>query len=222
MLVEPAVPWTQARVARESWSNPLALRAGPEWPRRSGGPAGPRARPRVAFGTWSTPPSLRTGPESPKTSGRTRGPWNPSASHPGLLFDPSGTRTEARVARESWSSPGALGPRASSLGQLFDTAAPSKVQSLPGCLLKPWALGHGPDSPERQVNPADPPTRSQVSLEVGRHRRHSDPGPILLGLLVKSAGTWTQDRVARDSWSTTRALGPKDESPGTSGRPCLP
>ena len=120
-------------------------------------------------------------------------------SHPGLLFDPSGTRTEARVARESWSTPGALGPRASSLGQLFDTAAPSKVQSLPGCLSKPWALGHGPDSTERQVNPADPPTRSQIFHEVGRHRRHSDPGPSLPGMLVKPEGHRTKDRVACDN-----------------------
>ena len=185
-------------------------------------PAGPQSRARMAQEIWWTRGASGTAPSRL---------WD--------LVDPAVPQNRARVAKDIGSnsralepereSPGTafrpLGPSdrsASRQGELVDTTAPSKVQSLPGCLLKPWALGHGPDSPERQVNPADPPTRSQVSLEVGRHRRHSDPGPSLPGLLVKSAGTRTQDRVACDSWSTTRALGPKDESPGTSGRPCLP
>ena len=149
----------------------------------------------------STPRALRTGPESPKTSGQPRGPWKPSASHPGLLVDPSGTRTQARFAREIWSTPGALGPSARSLGQLFDTVAPNKVQSLPGCLSKPWALGHGPESPERLVDPTD--------LRIGPESPAKE---------IDIAGIQSLARVSRESWSNPRAFGPRPEWPVTTGR----
>ena len=132
----------------------------------------------------------------PRISGRPRGSWNPSARCPELLVDPSGPRTHARVARECWSTPGTLGPSASSLGQLFSTAAPSTVQSGSGCWLKPWSLRHGPESPECLVDHADPRTRSLVSRERGRHRAHSDTGPIHPGQLINPVGARTKARAA--------------------------
>ena len=123
-------------------------------------------------------------------------------SRPGLLFDHSGTRTEARIARESWSTQGALGPRASSLGQLFDTAAPSKIQSLPGCLSKPWPLGMGLIRPKGRSTPR--------TLRLG---------PKSPSKWVDTAGIRTLARVSRDSWSNPRALGPRTEWPVTAGRP---
>ena len=50
---------------------------------------------------------------------------------------------------------------------------------------------------------------------------------MLLGLsnqgqLVDTTGLRTWGRIAWDSWSTSWALGPRSELPGTACRPCLP
>ena len=113
-----------------------------------------------------------------------------------MLVETVGHPTRTGVARDRWSTPGTLGPSASSLGQLFSTAAPSTVQSGSGCWLKPWSLRHGPESPECLVDHADPRTRSRVSRERGRHRAHSDTGPIHPGQFINPAGARTKARVA--------------------------
>ena len=138
---------------------------------------------------------------------------------PGLLVETVGPLTWTGVARDRWSTPGALGPSTSSLGQLFSTAAPSTVQSRPGCWSKLWALGHGPESPESLVDHADPPTGCRVSREGGRLHRHSDPGPSHLGQLVDPKCIRTRAPVAQFSWSTPQALGRKRVWPGRAGPP---
>ena len=104
---------------------------------------------------------------------------------PGPLVDPGCPRSSVRP-----------------LGALFSTVAPRMVQSRPGCWSKPWALRHGPESPESLVEHADPPTRSRVSREGGQHRGHR-----------------TLARVSRDIWLIPRALGPRPKWPVIAGRP---
>ena len=141
---------------------------------------------------------------------------------PGLLVETVGPLTWTGVARDRRSTPGALGPSTSSLGQLFSTAAPSTVQSRPGCWSKLWALGHGPESPESLVDHADPPTRSRISREGGRLHRHSDPGPSHPGQLVDPKCIRTRAPGAQFSWSTPQALGCKHVWTARAGPPCRP
>ena len=69
-----------------------------------------------------------------------------------------------------------------------------------------WGIRHRPESPQRP----------------GRHRGPSDTSAIHPGELFKPVGLWTRARVARDSWSTLRALRPMHEWPRRDGRACGP
>ena len=55
---------------------------------------------------------------------------------------------------------------------------------------------------------------------AGRNCGPLDQGPSHTRQLVESAGTRRRAPVARDSWSTLRALGPMHEWPGRDGRAC--
>ena len=79
---------TRARVARDIWSYPRALGAGPELFGSVVDTAGPRTRTRV------------TG-----TVCQTRRPLDTVANRLGQLVNIAGRLTQARVARESWSNP---------------------------------------------------------------------------------------------------------------------
>ena len=113
----PAVLWTLAFVARDSWSNLLAVAHKPESPRRAGQPPGhsdmitrhpeqlvkPTGRRTMARGAraiGSTPRSFRPAPESPRTAGRSCRPSNPGHSRPGQLVNSAGHRTCDRIAQD--------------------------------------------------------------------------------------------------------------------------
>ena len=124
-LFETAVPPTQPRVPRDSWSTARALEPGPESPRTAGqhhgssdtGPshagqlvdtAGHRALARVAQDRGSTPLALRAERDSPGRAGRTRGP---SDTGPSGLGKPVKTRT-IRPGPETHGTAGrSAGPR---------------------------------------------------------------------------------------------------------------
>ena len=142
----------------------------------------------------------------PKTSGPPRRPSDLSASRLGLLVESLGPWTQTGVARDRWSTPGAFGPSASPLGQLFDTAAPSTVQSRPGCWLKPWAFGSRPEWPET----------------AGRHRVPSDPTLSHPGKLVNTVGPRARARVTPESYSTLWDIRPENVIPGRAVRNCGP
>ena len=57
-----------------------------------------------------------------------------------------------------------------------------------------------------------------MAKDFGSTRGPSDMTAIHPGMRIKSAGNQTQVRVARDSWSTTRAIMSGPESPGRTGR----
>ena len=58
-----------------------------------------------------------------------------------------------------------------------------------------------PNPPVKRIDPMGPQT-------MASH----------LGQVVNPVGTWTVAQVAQDSWSTPWDLGPRPESPGTTGR----
>ena len=115
-----------------------ALGTGPSLPGDLVDPVGPRNRARVSkdivdpSGTLA----LRHKRELSGRAGRPRGPSDPGPSDQGHLVDLAGPQNGARVAK-------GIGLISQALGQLYNTAAASMVQSRPGCLSKPWALGHG-------------------------------------------------------------------------------
>ena len=91
------------RVARETWSFPLALGPKLEWPGQLVEHAGPQSRAGLARDIWLTLLGLGHGPNFPKklvdpvasrnraesseTLGRPCGPTDPSASRPGQLVE---------------------------------------------------------------------------------------------------------------------------------------
>ena len=150
-----------------------------------------------------------------------------------------GPQTQTGYARDFWSNPFDRRPSASRLGTLFDTTAPSTVQSRLGCLSKPWALGHGPESPESLVDPVGPHICARVDRDIrlthrglghgpespgtaGRLLGASDPSASRLRQLVNTEGLRTRAPVAWDSRSTPRAIGHQRERPGTAGPPRRP
>ena len=77
------------------------------------------------------------------------------------------------------------------------------VQSPPGCWLKPWDIGHGPESSGKAGQPVDLRRGRESPGTAGRPQGPSDRSP-----------------VPHDSWSKPRSIGHKRESPGTAGQPC--
>ena len=125
-MVDPAGDWTGERFTRESWSNPLALGHGPDWPGSAGrprglsdqsvsppgqlvDPTGTRTRARVPWDIWLTPRDFRPGSESPGRAGRPREVSGMGPRCPGELVNTAGHRTGAHFARESCLKPRALG-----------------------------------------------------------------------------------------------------------------
>ena len=154
--------------------------------------AGPQARARSP-GTDIRHPGPRSLSESPWKAGGHCGPSGTALRRPGRLVDTAGLPTMYRVSRERWSTTRALGNGPESLGKagrLLRYWDPGL--SPPGQLVETRALGHECDSPGR----------------AGRPRGHLFLGPNHPGELVDTTGLRTQGRVARDSWSTSFALGP--------------
>ena len=86
----------------------------------------------------------------------------------------------------------------------------------------PWPSDLGRSRPGHLIDTVGPQTRALVPGTAGRPPGPSDPGPRGPGELADPAGTRTWDHVARDIWSTPRALGPKRESPRTAHGHCRP
>ena len=63
---------------------------------------------------------------------------------------------------------------------------------------------------------------SESAGTAGRPRGPLDTGASRLGQLVNHGAPWTRERVAWDSWSTPRQLGPGKASAGIAGQPCGP
>ena len=188
---------------------------GPIWPGRAG-------RPRGHSDPSASPPGQLVDPTGP--------------SCPGHLVDPVGLLTSTGVARESWSTPRGLryGPelprrasqhrrpsdwRAIRPGELFESSVPwTRDVVARDSGSNPRALGHRPESPRSASRPlgAIGPERD-LPRRAGRNCGPSDPGPRHTGQLVNTAGNPTQDRVARNIWSTGWAFGHGPESPWTAG-----
>ena len=109
------------------------------------------------------------------------------------MIDPAGRQTKARVALESWSTPGPLGPDLESHRTAGRNRGPSDMgASRPRPLVKPAVHGPGLELPGISGQPGGPSGR----------------GPSRPGWLVYTAGPPTRARVAWDTWSTPRTLGP--------------
>ena len=132
---------------------------------------------------------------------------------PGELVDTVGPRTRARPSRDSWSSPQDLrhGPECPrTAGRARRTSSTARVT---------WDSWSTP----RALRPL-----SEWPGKSGRRGRHWNPGlgrpghrtgPRFPGQLVDSAAPRIQSRVARECWSTPRALGHWPQSPEISGVP---
>ena len=170
-------------------------------------PVGLRTRAPVARDSWWIPLALGHKREWPRTAGPPQGPSDPGPRQPGELVDTEGLRTPAPAAWNSWSTLRTLGRKregSGTAGPPFRPLAPG--QSRPGYLVDPRGLGHGPESP----------------LGPGRPRRPSEPGPSRQRHRVLLEGPGTRAQVARDCFSTPRALGQKRESPGSVARHRVP
>ena len=162
-LVDPAGPWTYARIPRDCWSTPQAIGSEresqwtqqvhgpmPEYPGTAGRPHGPLDLSTIRLGELFDPRALGHRPELPGTAGRHRGPSGPGLSRPGRLIDPAGLLTSSRVSWGSCSTPRALGP-----GPEWPVTAgqPRKVSDK------------DPRRPGQLIDPAGPRTQPQVARE---------------------------------------------------------
>ena len=174
LLVVPAAPLAQARVARDSCTTP-----------------GHSGTFRVVWDSWWTPRAVPHGPEMPRKAGRHRRPSNKVPRHPGPPVDPAGPRTQVRVARVSRLTPRTLGLWPESPRTTGRPHRPSETsQSHPGLLVNaggpqtqardaqdswstPRALGNGPESPKGAGRPHVPSDSS--AIHPGEHVETADP-----------------------------------------------
>ena len=166
---------TLARVPRDSWLTPRALRHRPD-----------------LLGQLSILKSLGPGPMSPATAGRPCGPSDMSTSHLRELVDTAGLRTLARMDRESWLTLRTIGHERRSTGTAARPTSPQTLaQVTRDSWLNPRALGNGRESPGLLFEPAGTRTRARVT-------RESWWTPRALGRWLESPGTAGRPRGQSD------------------------
>ena len=182
-----------------------------------------------------TPQAFRPGPKSPGTAGRHCGPSDTGPSRPGQKVHPVSPRTLAQVTWDSWWNHSPLDPGVSHSGQLVDTVGTQTwARVARDHLLKPLALGPGPNTWESWSNPPALGTGPESPRAAGHTREPSDPSPGHLdrwsncgpsdlvpghkGQLLKRNGPWARAQVTWDSWSTPQPLGPGPESQRAAGQ----
>ena len=199
MLVEPAVPWTQARGARDSWSTLQALGASPESAGRAGHPRSSSDPGLSRLGQLIAPSSARKpdqlgwdsrlsrcllGPGT-ESAGRALPPPSssgPRLSRPRRLVDPKALRIRVLGGRDSWSTRGTLAP--------------------------------GPIWPGTRVEPTSAHTRDASVGRAGRPQGSSDREPRRPGALSDPASARTRDQMIQERWSTLCTPGPGTASGG--------
>ena len=125
---------------------------------------------------------------------------------PGTGDPPRFPSTRARDTRECWLTLGALGHMRESPETALRHPSPRTwVRVARDSLSTPQALGAGPSHGGQLVEPLGIRTRVQ-----GAWGSCLTPGP---------SGTV---RVAKESWSTVRTIGPERNRPGRAGRTVLP
>ena len=160
---------------------------------------GPRFRARVAQESWSTPRAPRPWPKMLRTAGRPLRTLEPGMSRAGQLVDTAGTRTPPESPRYA--------------GRPHGTTEPSRVTR--DSLSNLRALGHECEAPRTAVRHRGP---TETGPSRQGHRGISELGASPPGELVDLAGYWSWAGVARERWSTPRALRPERESSRTAGR----
>ncbi|XP_020937400.1 collagen alpha-2(V) chain-like, partial [Sus scrofa] len=193
-------PRKQAKDIRDCWSMAGAHRPKRETPRKAVRHRMPSAESRVTRDSWSTTRALGNWPESHKRARRPRVPSDPSSIHPGEQVE-----TETADPRHGPECPGHAGRQ--------------RMLSDPG-----------PNHPGELGDTSGHLTRAQVFRECWWTRGPLDPGPSHTGPLVDAEGTRTRAqlvvttgpreraRIAQESSSTPRTIGPERDSPGRACR----
>ena len=108
-------------------------------------------------------------------------------------------------------------------GELVDTKGLRTRPQPPGTAGRPCApLDASVSGPGQLVHPSGPWSRARVGRDIWLTHGSSGTAPSHLCDLVDPEGPRNWARVAKDIGSTSRALEPERESPGTAFRPLGP
>ena len=243
-VVDPAVPRTWARVARDRWPTPWAHGHWPEPPwradrslgHRSGRDspgqlvvtAGPRTQAGVVWESWSNPRKRGPGAKSPMTAGRTRGRLEQSPNHV--------------LAAVGWTiSPGRICP-----GSMLTRGQPDVPADSDRCLRSCWVdqlsrhtLSRVRADPGLTRFPADSDLglKSRGAVQLSRPTRSwvrsgtsssSYPGPLchvselprhgpaVPAVLDPAPRSCWVNQISQPTWSRDRALAGSTSSPADS------
>ena len=167
-------------------------------------PAGPRTRARIPRDCCLTPRAFGPGPQLPRTVGGPHGTLDQSARVPGPLVDTAGTQSWAGVARDIWLTPQVVGQGPEPTGRHGRSRGP---------------LGPKLEWLGQLVEHAGPQSRAGLARDIWLTLLGLGHGPNLPKKLVDPAVSRNPARVVKDFRSTSQALGPERESPGTDCQP---